>query len=740
MGKVSTTIQVVDKASKRLNNIYQALNRVNKAFDKLGSKSGIDNVVKATQRANSKMRVVTASTQSFSTQLQKSAVQANSVATGVSNIGKAAKKGYQPVNLLLGKLRRLASIYLGVLGTKAIAATADTITSSQIRFESAGVDPVSTTNKVFNAAQSSFADFGEMMGNVGKSLTLARDAFGDTTEAQVDNAIKFQEIMAKTYALSGASQAEMNSSMYQLIQALNSGNLQGDELRSVREGAPMAAKAIEEYAQAIYGTTDSLKEMGSQGLISSRMVVEAILDMEAQTEEGFARVRKSMTFAQAFTQMKNETVRAFQPFLQTLTEISNSEAVIDIIGTITNLIYGVGNALNFVAQTSGQVIKFMHDNWDTIGPIFYALISVVTTFAVLTLGRTLVGAAITATKYIMGLAAALTSTQVAFLGIASFIGVTIWYFTQMGVSASTLSSYLLALAAAFAIVTTVAYITGAAFLGLSAPILLVITVALTLLSVFTAFPGEVGGAVGIVLGVLANFGIGAFNIFASVANFLHNVFRAPAASVVALFGDMGSTVLEIVYSMVSGIEGLINMIPGVEVDLTSGLRGFIDTYENTVKGVKDKAGWETLIETKDFIDIGATQSTGANVATSVHDWLGNIGTNIGGSIAGMFDASRPLEYAQVHPFDSSILDALGDIEDNTGKTAKNTQLTDEDLRYLRDVAEREAINRWTAAQIHIDMQNNNNVHNINDLDGIAIGLRGILLEELDSMATGWHDV
>ena len=189
----------------------------------------------------------------------------------------------------------------------------------------------------------------------------------------------------------------------------------------------------------------------------------------------------------------------------------------------------------------------------------------------------------------------------------------------------------------------------------------------------------------------------------------------------------------------SGIEGLINMIPGVEVDLTSGLRGFIDRYADTVKGVKDKAGWETLIETKDFIDIGAAQSTGADVATSVHDWLGNIGTNIGDSIAGLFDASRPLEYAQVHPFDSSILDALGDIEDNTGKTAKNTQLTDEDLRYLRDVAEREAINRWTAAQIHIDMQNNNNVHNINDLDGIAIGLRGILLEELDSMATGWHD-
>ena len=127
------------------------------------------------------------------------------------------------------------------------------------------------------------------------------------------------------------------------------------------------------------------------------------------------------------------------------------------------------------------------------------------------------------------------------------------------------------------------------------------------------------------------------------------------------------------------------------------------------------------------------------MATSVHDWLGNIGTNIGDFIGGLFDASRPPEFAQVHPFDTSILDALGGIEDNTGKTAKNTQLTDEDLRYLRDVAEREAINRWTAAQIHIDMQNNNNVHNINDLDGIAIGLRGILLEELDSMATGWHD-
>lgn len=739
MGKVSTTIQVVDKASKRLNNIYQALNRVNKAFDKLGSKSGIDNVVKATQRANSKMRVVTASTQSFSTQLQKSAAQANSVAAGVSNIGAAAKSGYQPVNLLLGKLRRLASIYLGVLGTKAIAATADTLTSSQIRFESAGVDPVSTTNKVFNAAQASFADFGEMMGNVGKSLTLARDAFGNTTEEQVDNAIKFQEIMAKTYALSGASQAEMNSSMYQLIQALNSGNLQGDELRSVREGAPMAAKAIEKYAQAVYGTTDSLKEMGSQGIISSKMVVEAILDMEAQTEEGFARVRESMTFAQAFTQMKNETVRAFQPFLQTITEISNSRAVIDIIGTITKLIYGVGNALNFVAQTSGQVINFMRENWGTIGPIFYGLISVVTTFALLTLGRTLVGAVITATKYILGLIAALTSTQVAFLGIAAFIGLTVYYFTALGVSANTLAKYIGTLSGVLLVAAAISMVTGATLLGMTAPVLLVVGAVLALIAVFTAFPGEVGGAVGIVLGVLANFGIGAFNIFASVANFLHNVFRKPIASVIGLFGDMGSNVLEIVYSMVSGIEGLINMIPGVEVDLTSGLRGFIDRYKETVNGVKDKAGWETLIETKDFIDIGAAQGAGANAATSVHDWLGNIGTNIGDSIGGLFDASRPPEFAQVHPFDTSILDALGDIEDNTGKTAKNTQLTDEDLRYLRDVAEREAINRWTAAQIHIDMQNNNNVHNINDLDGIAIGLRGILLEELDSMATGWHD-
>ena len=739
MGKVSTTIQVVDKASKRLNNIYKALNRVNKAFDNLGSKSGIDQVVKRTEKVKRGMDAAVKSTQKMNTALNQGAVAADNVATGVAQIGKAAKSGYQPVNLLMGKLRRLASIYLGVLGTKAIGSTADTLTSSKIRFESIGANPQTTSNKIFNAAQASFTDYVEMMANVGKSLTLASSAFGSNLNEQVDNAIKFQEIMAKTYALSGASQAEQSSSMYQLIQALNSGNLQGDELRSVREGAPMAAKAIEKYAQAIYGTTDSLKEMGSQGLISSRMVVEAILAMDRETEAAFSRVRENMTFAQAFTELKNNTIRAFSEFLNTSTRIANSESTMALMRGLTKVIYGVGNTLNWAANVAGNAANFIYEHWSIIGPLFYALISAVTTFALVTLGQSLVTAVAAAVQSMIALAAGATSTQAAFGGVIAFVALTVYYFSALGLSAQTLAQYFGILSGVLIVAAAVSMVTGVAFLGMTAPMLLVLAGVLALAATFTAFPDVVGGSVGVILGIITNFGIFIYNIFANIANFLHNVFRTPVASVIALFGDMAANVLDILYSMVSGIEKVINLIPGVKVDITSGLGGVINSYKSAVQSVKDKSGWETLIETKDFIDLSQAYSKGASVGTNMHTGISNFGSNLLGDFASLFDSTPPSEIAQIYPLISDIGSSLGGIEDNTGKTAKNTQLTNDDLKWLRDVAEREAINKWTAAQIHIDMNNNNNVHNINDLDGIAIGLRGILLEELSDMANGWHN-
>lgn len=739
VGKVSTTIQVVDKASKRLNNIYKAINRVNTAFNKLGSRTGLDRVTAQANKVNRTLQGTATSTQKIKTGFDQGAAAADNMAKSVDKINKSAKKTDSLIGYIGSKLKWLASVYLGVMGGRAIVSGADALTSNEIRFQNIGTNPETTQNKIFNAAQASLTDYLEMTSNVGKTLTLASQAFGDTMEAQVDNAIKFQEIMAKSYALSGASAAEMSSSMYQLVQALNSGNLQGDELRSVREGAPMAAKAIEKYAQAVYNTTDSLKEMGSQGLITSRMVVEAILAMDEETEAAFANVRKNMTFAQMWTQFKNDAIRAFQPFLETLAEIGNSPAMQGIFDALTSAVYALGRTLNWVATVAGNTANFIHKHWSVIGPIFYGVASAVTALAVVAIGKSLVAACRTAIVGLAQLMVGVTSTQVAMLSLAGIIGVTIWYFSAMGMSADSLSSYLLSMAAILGVIAIVSAVTGAAIFGMTWPVYAVLAGVLALLAVFMAFPEVVGTAVGTVAAILGNFLIGAYNGFVDFANFLHNVFIDPVGAVIALFGDMAINVLNIIKSMLSGVETLINLIPGVEIDITSGISNVIGTVEDKIETFKDKRGWEEFVQKQDYFDVSSIAASGATTAVDWRDSLVGGLQNIGSTISGLFDSSPPGDYAIITPFGDEIANALGDIGDDTSKISKSVELTDEDLKYLRDVAEREAINKWTAAQIHIDMTNNNNVQKINDLDGIAVGLRGILLDELGSMTNGWHN-
>ena len=792
MGQVTSTINVNGNAVAQLDAIYHAINRVNTGFSNLVNQSGaisgaLDVVNRAisgmstrTNNLNNRMNALPTSIQRARDELSDLGNTADRVTSQmlliprrinpqigtlgrrVGSVGTYAAHSAGQVDLLTSKLRRLASIYLGVMGSKAVIGTADTITSAESRLTTvatqqygmsdAGAQQFSsvTMDKIFNAAQSSASSYTEMMGNVSKSITLAGKAFGKTSEQQVDNAIKFQEIMAKSYALGGASAAEQASSMYQMVQALGSGVLQGDELRSVREGAPLAYQAIEKFAQGVLDTDKSLKDMASQGLITSNMVVAAILDMEGETAEAFDKL--DLTFAQMWEKFKNNAVYAFQPFLRKLREVSNSDAFQFLIEKITGALQDLANIAEIVLNDINNALTWMKDNWDLVEAGIKGAAAAMAVLIAYNLGATVV--------HVWQLATAFMTAHPAITAITASVAILVAYFSYFGATCESVGNLLWYIGVALLAIAAYAAITNTALLGLSAPVWFWIAVVVFAVSMFLMFTEEIVGAAYVVWAVLQNICaaivqmVGGYIVYFlglidNLVNFLSNCIDAPITSWVRAFESGINTILGFIQNLAKAIDHVFG----------SNLAGAVGNWMSAVSNKADElvekyAADETytvksnlagqLQEKLDgFTAQVASQGTygdawnkgtakGAQISDSINGFFSNIGDmfSFGGD-----GIKYPEPEATADPI--SETDILEQISANTGKTARNTETTEEDMRFLRQIAERRAINRFTTATIKVDMTNNNTLSNIDDMDGFVTHLGTRLREELAVVA---HDV
>lgn len=217
----------------------------------------------------------------------------------------------------------------------AAAQTADELTSIRSRLNLINDGSQTTAeimNKVFDAAQRSRGSYTDMADSVAKLNMLAKDAFSSN-----DEAIAFVEQLNKQFKISGASVQEASAAMYQLTQSMAAGKLQGDEFHSIMENAPLLAQSI---ANEMGMTVGQLKEMSSQGLITSDIIKEALFNSAEETNAKFAEI--PMTFAEVGQSIQNELIQAFQPVLEQISAIPQS-------GEFQSLSEGVGVAIRGMA-------------------------------------------------------------------------------------------------------------------------------------------------------------------------------------------------------------------------------------------------------------------------------------------------------------------------------------------------------------------------------------------------------
>lgn len=364
-----------------------------------------------------------------------------------------------------------------------------------------------------------------------------------------------------------------------------------------------------------------------------------------------------MTFADVWNKIKNGGLKAFGPVIEKINDLINSEGFQTFID---NLIGG----FNLAAEAVDWLIDTVVSGWDIIGPIL-AIIGGVMLTAI----------------------------------IAKIWGVVTALLAQ-----------------------------GAATLVALWPLLLiigVIAIAISAARQLGATWEEIFGFIGGILGTFVTFFYNAFvtiwNVVAAFINFFGNAFRNPIASIKTLFLDLAVTVLGFIERMAQGIENLLNKIPGVNVDITSGITGLKDKLAAKSAEIKSEAELKTYVQSKEFMDFSEGFVKGSNIGKNLVDKIGNAFDTSGFSLDKGFDMSQ---------FGSSQnpINVEGEVKVN---------MSDEDLKYLRDIAEREYINKFSTATLAPKITVTfGDVHEEADANKVAGRIRQILQEEIAMVAEG----
>ena len=636
--------------------------------------------------------------------------------------------GTQQANELTNTIKRAVASYVSIQSVgKALNISDELVqTTSRLNMMNDGVQTTAElVNMVYAAAQDARGSFSQMADVVARFGNNAKDAFSSSEEV-----VAFADLIQKQMTIAGASTQEAANAELQLSQALGSGVLRGDELNSIFEQAPNLIQNIADYLDVPIG---KIREMAADGELSADVVKAAIFSAADDINSKFNEM--PMTWGQMWQSMQNTALIAFQPVLQRLNDLANSEAFQTFIQGAIEAMATLANILLNIFELVGTVGGFIADNWSVISPIIYGVIAALAVYAAylgIVKGIEIASAAATAIHSVamsakIGVMAALTGQTMAATA------------AQMGYNGA-----LYACPVVWIIVLIIALI---------AVIMAVCSAIAKMTGIANSGFGVITGGVNVViqffknLGLtVANIALGIGNAIAALASNMMTAFHNAICSVQSWFYNLLSTAL----SVIEGICAALNKLPFVEFDY-SGISSAADDYAaKASEAAGNKEDYQSISDAfnEGFTTFDAFQdgwasdafNAGAAWGDGIADKVSNFSLsdvfgqtdipNVGDYTSGFNDAIA----------NSGVGDSIGNIDDNTGKIKDSLDITEEDLKYLRDIAEQEAINRFTTAEINVDMSGmQNTVNSGDDIDGFMTKLTDSVNEAVDNMTEGVHE-
>ncbi len=410
--------------------------------------------------------------------------------------------------------------------------------------------------------------------------------------------------------------------------------------------------------------------------------------------------------------------------------ISNLPLIESVMMSAANGLGVIINILSYIIQGVGEVAAFVQENWSVISPVIYGILGALAAYVAylgIVKAAEVIGAAIKIAMCVASYAhAAATGTEAS----ATAVATAAQYGLNTALLACPITWIILAIMALIAVVIAVAnYIAN---LGGTAT---------------TTF-GVICGGVNVViqffknLGLMvANIALGIGNAIAAVASNIMTAFHNAICSVQAWWYDLLSTVLNVV----AGICEALNKLPFIEFDY-SGITSAADEY--AAKSAEAAGNKEDYKSISDAFNEGMStfDAFGDGWVSDAYAAGAAWGDSISDKVSDMFTIDDTTDYLSGMGDiftdslnNSEIANSLDGISGDTGSISDALDITDEDLKYLRDIAEQEAVNRFTTAEIKVDMTNNNNISNGMDLDGVVSGLTDAVNEAIETMTEGVHD-
>lgn len=619
---------------------------------------------------------------------------AGTASNSMSNFAQQVTHTGNAANKTNGSLSNLKSIFLGSLGANIAAAAiqkvgdaighvfdmAQEFSSIQARLglivgEQGNV--AALNKEIYESARRSRTEYASMAETVATLSQSAHDAFPDPKEA-----VDFAEKINKVMAIGGTTGENKKNAMIQLTQGLASGQLQGDEFRSIAENAPMIENII---AKTMGVSRGELKKLASEGKVTAEVIKKAMTDNADEIEAAYRKLPH--TFADWATDIKSVAEYAFAPLFDAVNELANSPEFRQFVDSIENniqyiapIIKNVFNEISYafkqVLTTGQQVFGWLQENaWLVHGALF-ALATVALVYAANWLVATASTVAATVAQWSLNtamLACPATWVALAIMGIVAALYLVIDMYNEW---------------------------TG---------------------STYTVV-GVIAGVFGALWAIIYNQIAYIWNVFIIFANFIATVFNNPAKAIKNLFGSLWNNLVEFAVQGINAMLDVMKQVPflkklldGVGHVVASRFQvqvdaGPFDDYKMQYKDISETAG--------------AAQLAGDNLVGRISNIFNPGQQNTDGNNSQNSNNNQR----------AAVSDAAKDTAKNTGKTAKNTektakalQLTADEINTLHKGIMNDAIKSWSQRTIHLNVTNNNTIDssvdyndfNTNFADGLA---------------------